>query len=421
MKRRLGFFSRKRRLTPVGLRPTLGGMWFMIGVTLIGLAAIDADVNLLLVIFGFSLGGILVNLFYCWRTLPALRIRRIVPETAVAGQPFTIRYALTNTSRFAVARNLHIEEFLPRKSPATKPEVFVASLAPGDSITVSTQVALPTRGRLNFSSLRISTRFPFHLFVKWVRIEQAQEVIVFPQLGRLRAEVKPGTRALESAGADGSMGWSRGDEEFYGVREYREGDNPRRIHWRRSARTGQLMIREMAQPKSYQLWCVINTRIRPYDAEQSARLEAAISAAATVICDALERGAKIGLICNGEPFVVSPPGSGRAYRPRLLTELAIRGRNEDDELAAQIYKLTWPSRLRSPCLLFGANNDEDMRAAARALNRAIGQTTIYVPGTPAFDQAFGWPEGSEFERLKKATAPRSNGRGRGYQLGGRSA
>ena len=84
------------------------------------------------------------------------------------------------------------------------------------------------------------------------------------------------------------------------------------------------MVREMAQSGDNQLWCVVDTCVAPGDAGQARRLELAISAAATVICDALERGAKVGLICNGEPLVVMPPAAGRARRPRLLRELAIR-------------------------------------------------------------------------------------------------
>lgn len=384
----------------------------MLGVGLIGLAAMDADVNLLLVIFGFCIGAIVINIFYGWRTLPLLSVRRILPDSAVAGQPFIIRYAVTNRSRWAVARNLHIEDVLPRRSPLAKPEVFAAALPPGATVTLTTLVAPRSRGRIAFSTLRVSTRFPFHLFVKWVRREAAQEVIVFPPLGRMTGDSMAGVRAAETAGTDSALGWGRGDEEFYGVREYREGDNPKRIHWRRSARTGQLMIREMAQPRNFQVWCVINTRIPAHDAAQARRLDVAISAAATMVCDLLERGAKIGLICNGDPFVVLPPGSGRSYRPRLLTELAIRGLNVGDELAALIHKLTWPARWHCPCMVFGANFDEDMRAAARALTRSLGPTTVYVPGTPAFDNLFDWSDRPDYRELltSKGRKPSSDRR-----------
>ncbi|MBX3396480.1 MAG: DUF58 domain-containing protein [Phycisphaerae bacterium] len=407
MARSFTWLPGKRHLSPIGIRPTLGGIWFIFGISVIGLAAMDADVNLLLAIFGCCIGALIINILHGWRTLPMLTVRRIVPETAVAGQPFVIRYAVTNRSRLAVARNIHLTDVLPRRSPLSQPEVFIESLPPGETVTLSTTVAAVSRGRLTFNAMIVSSRFPMHLFVKWVRREMAQEVIVFPPLGQMTGEIKIAARATENAGLGGNYGWSQGDEEFYGVREYREGDNPRRIHWRRSARTGQLMIREMAQPRSFQLWCVVNSLTRPHDADQAMRLDCAISAAATFVCETLERGARIGLICNGDPFVVLPPGTGRAFRPRLLTELAIRGLNTEDELASQIHRLSWPARWHCPCFVFGANHDEDMRAAARALTRTIGPATIFVPGTPAFDNLFEWPYRPDYNALRSLNLQKS--------------
>jgi uncharacterized protein (DUF58 family) len=187
------------------------------------------------------------------------------------------------------------------------------------------------------------------------------------------------------------MSRAKGDEEFYGLREFREGDNPRRIHWRRSAQTGQLMIREMANTREAQIWCAVDTRCDPRDAEQATRMEIAISAAATAICEALERGTKVGLICNGEPLTVLPPVGGRPRRARLLRELAIRGPNPDDGLAPHVRRMAWPTRWRGSCLLFAAGESEDLRAAARVLGSAVGPTTTYLPGTPAFEAMFICP------------------------------
>ncbi|MFQ5428761.1 MAG: DUF58 domain-containing protein [Phycisphaerae bacterium] len=371
-----------------GFRVTTGGILFVIGSTLIGLAAIDADINLLLMIFGLCVGSLTVNAFYGWRSLRALAIRRIVPDVAIAGQPFVIRYVVTNPRRWGAARGILIEDELDRGAPMPNPEVFLPIVPAGTSLTLTVPAASPVRGRLAFTAIKISSRFPFHLFAKSCWHQRRQEVIVFPPIGRLLADVIHGTRATDASGGGAALGNIRGDEEYYGIREYRLGDNPRRIHWRRSARTGQLMIREMSQARSAQLWCVLDTRIDPRQPDQADRLELAISAAATAVCDALERGARIGLICNGTPLVVLPPATGRARRPRLLRELAIRPQNTDDALTPHIRRLTWPARWHGPCLLFAAVENEDLRQAADALSQALGPTTRYVPGDAAFAEFF---------------------------------
>src|ERR1041385_9564939 len=53
----------------------------------------------------------------------------------------------------------------------------------------------------------------------------------------------------------------KGEEEYYGVREYRIGDNPRRIHWRRTAQTGQLMVRDMAKTRDLRFWGLLDSAI----------------------------------------------------------------------------------------------------------------------------------------------------------------
>lgn len=364
----------------------MGGLGFIFATVIICLGAVDGDVNLLTLLFGFCLGSLLINAFYGYRTLTSLSVRRTVPDVAVAGKPFVIRYTVTNRRRWACARGILVEDVLGDGAPMPNPEFFIPVLAAGQSVTLAIPVVSPRRGRISFSFIGASSCLPFYLFSKWVRIEAAGEVVVFPALGRLLTLVNFSERSADISGGNG--GRLRGDEEYYGVREYRPGDNPRRIHWRRSAQSGRLMIRQMTRAGDNQLWCVVDTCVAPGDAGQARRLELAISAAATVICDALERGAMVGLICNGEPLVVMPPAAGRACRPRLLRELAIRRRHHDDDLVSHIHHLPWPPHWRGPCLLFGAADGPGLRSAAAALTAGVGPTSVYVPGTGAFDELF---------------------------------
>ena len=52
-----------------------------------------------------------------------------------------------------------------------------------------------------------------------------------------------------------------GQDEFYGVKEYRTGENPRHIYWRRSARTGVLVAKEMTQVSPPKLLLLVDTNV----------------------------------------------------------------------------------------------------------------------------------------------------------------
>jgi len=386
----LGILLRRGRVRPFGVRLTFGGLLFCIGTVLIGLAAIDAEINLLLIVFGLCVGGLVIGGVTGWRGLRAVRVERAAPQSLMAGQPFEIRYTLVNRSRWAVARNLHIRDQFVDDGPLSPIETFVPTLRPGQKLTLSVPGMARRRGRVGLKTIVVRSGYPFGIFNKIARFASDEEVVVFPAVGRLLSDVQTVARALDATtgGATGSN--AIGDEEYYGVREYRLGDNPRRIHWRRSARTGQLMIREMTRSADRQMWCVVNTLVDTSDGESRERLELAISAAATVICGGLERGIKIGLICNGDPLVVLPPAGGRAHRPRLLRELALREVNQRDRLRQHLEGQNWPARWRGPCLVFGARDHHDLHATAALLESSLGPATIFIPGQVAFRSLFAF-------------------------------
>src|SRR5690606_36034806 len=199
------------------------------------------------------------------------------------------------------------------------------------------------------------------------------------------------TRATDTSSSSITFARTRGEEEYYGIREYRHGDSPRKIHWRRSARTGRLIIRETLQTGTQRLWCAVDVRMRSESAGASAALEQVIAAAATYICAALEEGASVGLISNGDPIVILPPANGRAHRPRLLRELALRTGHGAESLAALVRRHPWPARWQAPCVMFAVHMDDEARESAACLVRALGSARLYVPGTPAFSALVAMP------------------------------
>lgn len=388
MKLRPSWIFSRRPGFPYRVSISFGALLFILGTGIIGLAAMDADVNLLVLIFGLCVAALLINLFYGWRGLRGLIVKRVLPDIAICGQPFIIRYELRYRRRWSCARGILVQDVLGRHELMASPEMFVPVLRPGETVTLSVPAVCHSRGKIAFSSLRISTRFPFGIFSKYIVLHSEHDLVVFPPLGRLLTDVVSASQSMDAAGGMGNAGRHRGDEEYYGVREYRVGDNPRRIHWRRSAHTGQLMIREMSKAQNRQIWCVVSTQMSSSSEADKSRIESVLSAAATVICDALERGVQVGLICDGDPFVIFPPGGGRAHRPRLLRELALRNIVPQGELADHIRHLAWPTRWHGPCILFAAREDKDLDGAVDSISKAIGPVSLFVAGTVEFEDVF---------------------------------
>ena len=384
------WLTRPTRMT-TGIRPTSSGLFFLVGTTLIGLTAVDADVNLLLMLFGLCVGALMVNFLLGWRCLRFISIRRIAPEAAVVGQQFDLRYIVTNKHRWITARALIVEDEAYSGASIPNPQGFITSLGPGETRTISLPYLCDVRGRLTFASIRVLTGFPFNLLLKWRRLHDKREMVIYPMLGGLRSDPRSLARSIDSSRHANHLGNRRGDEEYFGIREYRHGDSLRKIHWRRSARTGQLMIRETATTSTQQYWCVVDSRRIKTETNGTELLEVTLSAAATFVCAVLEQGASVGLICNGDPLVILPPGSGRIHRPRLLRELALRRGDHDDSLDDHVRSQPWPARWHGPCFYFATGEDAATRAAVSSLERALGAVRIFTPHTPAFNKFIRLP------------------------------
>src|SRR6185436_15300047 len=118
-----------------------------------------------------------------------------------------------------------------------------------------------------------------------------------------------------------------GQDEFYGVKEHRTGENPRWIYWRRSARTGVLVSKEMTQVAPPRLLLLVDTYLPETAATQLPSVERAIAMAASLASHALEAGLLVGLCTWSNQWISISPHRGKRQRRDLLALLAQLPRN----------------------------------------------------------------------------------------------
>ena len=231
------FITRPTRWSPRRCsfpRPTLGGLIFIVATIILGAIAVQITGNVLLLIFASFVGALVVNFLAGWRALAALRISRLPPEAATAGGTSVVRYRIHNPRRFAAVYGAIIHDVAVNDATDEPSliEAFVPVVRAGRVVTVAAPMIWPARGRYQFSRIRVSSRFPFGLMVKTLVVAAPCEFTVYPALRGLRSRPwEADLAAARATSADGQPGAKPGDEEFFGLREFRQGDNPRRIHW----------------------------------------------------------------------------------------------------------------------------------------------------------------------------------------------
>jgi uncharacterized protein (DUF58 family) len=110
--------------------------------------------------------------------------------------------------------------------------------------------------------------------------------------------------------------------EFYSLREYVAGDDPKRMNWKASARYQHLVINETEAEKVTDVMVVLDTDVTFFEPSETELLERGITAAASLASFMLRQGNRVGLILQGDERGVVPPGFGKRHERTILSLLA---------------------------------------------------------------------------------------------------
>ncbi len=312
--------------------------WLFLGVSaLVGLAAIiNRGAPLMFVLFGVMMGTLYVSAVLARRVVSGVQVRREVPARVWQHRSVPLVYDLRNTRKRVHCLGLQVDEISPEGIESASG--YCVHLPPGTTFRSGGRFAARCRGRISFRGVTLSTRFPFGLVVAGRTFEDPASVVVWPARGALNAQLlRRGAVEVSSSAPSGARG---GQDEFFGLRDYRPDDNPRWIHWRRSAGRAVPVVREMSRAIPDILWVILDTHHPDTSAASTAaadRREKMLRFAATLIDRAFARGYQVAMALARESGpVVFTPRAGRGQRTRLLDALADVDANPTHRLTATI-------------------------------------------------------------------------------------
>lgn len=300
---------------------SLNGWMFVALILFMIMAAVNSQANLLFGVAGLMIGVMLVSISISRMVLLKLRVVRIMPDHAVVGQRVTVTYEITNQKRFWPSLSVTVSEADGAEAFTRKPVAYMLHAAPKTTAIVPTELIPKRRGLYNFNRYEACTSFPFGFVKRTLNRSQSDSILVYPAIGQVDPKLLLRFTAAEKSGA---MLRPRrgGTDEFYGVKEYRRGENPRLIHWKRSARTGVLVTKEMTVVAPPRIILFVDTHQTEMTREESARVERAIAMAGSLATHALEAGLMVGLLAWSDDWISLAPNRGKRHGRDLMAALA---------------------------------------------------------------------------------------------------
>jgi uncharacterized protein (DUF58 family) len=309
---RLLRFAEGWRLSPEGL------MWLMASGLMVWIGILK-NINPLTALGYVMLILLVLNAFAAGRRLRWLEARRRVGELNFAGSGCKVEVRLRNSSPKArvglclevIGSAHHLNWYLDRLEGQSG-HLFRGEVVP------------PRRGWYDFGPIVATSGYPFGLVRRRVVLQGGVAALVLPRPGRLiRDRLRHQLRGVDPQGERvRRRGWrdDAAQAEVHGLRAFRPGDSPRWIHWRTSARRGELMVREMEDVPGDDLVLVLDTDTQPAES-----FEEAVRLAATVVWEwCRRRGDRLVLVmlANGETLVEDGI-CGPEHAQRLLELLAV--------------------------------------------------------------------------------------------------
>jgi len=359
---------------------------FFIVVAILGTMAFITQLGLLFWGASLAISVLFVSVMYPGWMIGGLKVTKTLPDTGIVAKPMPITYTIENTRKHFPVYSIRVVELFPAGQLVDLPRVYIPYIKPGRSCSFQILVTPSRRGQVTCLGTRLASKYPFGLLTRFRTVIDKRVVTVYPPLGNLTAHVLPAN--LQS---DYQLGLTqpryRGtSDEFYALREYRAGDNPRLIHWKRSARMRRLVVREMSQYSPNRMTVVLDTFLPEQNLMSGHLFELMVSFTSTLLCLSLERGYRAGLVCSGVPPLMVPPLAGREAQHRILRTLSAVEHQSHSSLVDlfQNWRLTrgWTGR----CFIVSAG--EPSRGLLGKLGEIIGPVQVFIVGTPEWRNAF---------------------------------
>jgi len=335
----------------------------------VGFAAYNTGNNLLFFGWGALLSSIVISGVLSEATLRAVQARLEMPDELRVGEASPLPIRLGNGSRRLPAFGVEIcaELNAPTGKLATNGR-YELRLAPKEERSVLSSFVPAHRGVHHLERFVAKTAYPFGFFEKSRGIwpDDDIELVVYPA----RVDVRDLGRSLVARLGDAPSRRPGLGDEFFSLRPYRDGDDLRRVLWRRAARTGRLVLRENEAAHSRELLldvCLPIARVEDDAdparvADREAAVEEALAIAASLAEDLLVEQHAVGVRAPG---VFIEPARGPRQRAAILTALGVLDEHEppkDGSVSRRVARLAIVARgARAP-----ASADATIDVASRA-------------------------------------------------------
>ncbi len=257
---------------------TRNGFLYILAVFLVATVALSSANNLLFLVLACMLAALVASGLLSRLNLAELQLQCSAPDDVFAGEDVPVRLILRNLKSWMPSFSIWLRVEAPFSAGAAPPEIYFPMLGGGTASSTLVTLRFPRRGTYHQDGFWLRSGFPFGFLVKSMRLRIPREILVYPAVApaaELEASLPRVTNQWERLLA--GLG-----QDLYRIRPYQTGDSLRVVHWKASAHTGELKVREFSVEEDRRVEVVFDTAIRRGAAWRE-RFERAVELCASLV------------------------------------------------------------------------------------------------------------------------------------------
>jgi uncharacterized protein (DUF58 family) len=293
---------------------------------------------------------------------------------AHVGEVLRATYTLRSTSRIP---KLWLEVHNPSTLPVPLPGRAI-SLGSGGERSWIAKVPLGRRGHFRVDPLQIRTGDPFGFFEASASVGHGLTLVVYPRIERI-----PRWR-LQAVSLEGSRSTPVRTQQTTplatSVRPWAPGDSMNRIHWKTTARHGEIQVKEFDLEQTADVWLFLDLqRAAQTGTGDDGTVEVGVRVAAAIAERAIEENRSVALTTTGSRVTVLPPDRGPRQRQKILQLLAaVEGDGSTPLAESLVAGLPLLRRGMSAIVITASTEPGWVRPLATLRPRGIGCQLIWL-------------------------------------------
>ncbi|NBE54150.1 DUF58 domain-containing protein [Streptomyces boluensis] len=328
--------------------------------------------------------------------------RRLSPARVPAGSESRVHLRLDNVSRLPTGL-LMLQDRVPYVL-GPRPRFVLDRVEAGGRREVSYRVRSDLRGRYPLGPLQLRLTDPFGMCELTRSFSAYDNLTVIPRVTPLPPVRLAGEAAGYGDGRQRTLALAGEDDVI--PRGYRHGDDLRRVHWRSTARYGELMVRREEQPQRARCTVLLDTRrVAHQGAGPDSSFEWAVSGTASTVVHMLERGYAVRLLTDTGACVPGEGSDGFAGTGQesadaaglMMDTLAVVDHSDDTDLSRAYEVLRGGND--GLLIAFLGDLDEQQAAVAARLRQRSGAAVAFVLDSTAWTRGAG-PSAPFEDRLR---------------------